>query len=101
MIRPGVRVGVGTRFSYDGEAVEVVEMHSVRGMPQVVTRDVRTETVRRFALDELMFSERARLLGEDLVVQDVDKWGFHRLGDVVCCAGVHGGCGSRARWARA
>ena len=74
MIRAGVRVGVGTRFSYDGEAVEVVEMHSVRGMPQVVTRDVRTETVRRFALDELMFSERARLLGDDLVIE-VDETG--------------------------
>lgn len=69
-MRPaGVRVGVGTRFSYDGEIVEVVEIHPVRGVPEVVTRDVRSETVRRFGLDEVMYSERARLLSEDLVVE--------------------------------
>ena len=68
------------------------------GCQQVVTRDVRTETVRRFALDELMFSERARLLGEDLVVELDEDWGCHRLGDVVCCARVRANSGSRARW---
>ncbi|GAB1815919.1 transposase [Mycobacterium sp. MUNTM1] len=68
-MRPaGVRVGVGTRFSYDGEIVEVVEMHLLGGIPEVVTRDVRSQTVRRFALDEVMYSDRARLLSEDLVV---------------------------------
>lgn len=65
----GVRVGVGTRFSYDGEIVEVVEMHPVGGIPEVVTRDVRSQSVRRFSLDEVMYSERARLLSEDLVVE--------------------------------
>ena len=49
MKRAGVRVGVGTRFTYDGE---IVEMHPVPGVPEVVTRDLRTEAVRRFAVDE-------------------------------------------------
>lgn len=71
MKRAGVRVGTGTRFSYDGEVVEVVEMHPVGGMPEVVTRDLRTLGVRRFALDELIFSGRSRLLSEDLVVEAV------------------------------
>lgn len=69
-MRPaGVRVGVGTRFSYDGEFVEVVEVHPVGGIPEVVARDLRSQAVRRFALDELMYSDRARLLSEDLVVE--------------------------------
>jgi hypothetical protein len=41
-------------------------MHPVRGAPEVVTRDLRTEAVRRFAVDELMFADGARLLSEDL-----------------------------------
>ncbi len=65
----GVRVGVGARFSYDGEILEVVEMHLVGGISEVVARDLRSEAVRRFALDELMFSDRSRLLSEDLVIE--------------------------------
>jgi hypothetical protein len=65
MKRAGVRVGVGTRFSYDGEIVEVVEMHSVGGALEAVARELKTQSVRRFALAELMFSDRARLLSED------------------------------------
>lgn len=61
----GVRVGPGTRFIYDGEVIEVVELHAVQGAPEVLAREVRTEVVRRIALSELMFSERARLLSED------------------------------------
>lgn len=56
----------GTRFTYGGEIVEVIEMHPVRGVPEVVTRDLRTEAVQRFAVDELMFADGARLLSEDL-----------------------------------
>jgi hypothetical protein len=48
MQRAGVRVGTGTRFTYDGEVIEVVEMHPVAGMPEVLTRDLRRDTVRRF-----------------------------------------------------
>jgi transposase InsO family protein len=66
MKRAGVRVGTGTRFAYDGEVVEVVELHPVGGLAEVLARDLRTDTVRRFALRELM-SERSHLLSEDLV----------------------------------
>jgi transposase InsO family protein len=75
MKRAGVRVGVGTRFTYDGEVIEVVEMHPVGGVPEVLVRDLRTQSIRRFALHELMFSDRARLLSEDLVVEVVDGGG--------------------------
>lgn len=68
----GVRVGAGTRFSYDGEVVTVVELHAVDGMPEVLTRELRTDTVRRFALNELMDPGKARLLSEDLVV-DIER----------------------------
>jgi hypothetical protein len=32
----GVRVGTGTRFVYDGEVIEVVEIHAVQGLPEVL-----------------------------------------------------------------
>jgi len=60
----GVRIGTGTRFVYDGEIIEVVELHAVQGAVEVLAREVRTEVVRRIALDELMFSQRARLLSD-------------------------------------
>lgn len=69
MRRAGVRIGVGTRFTYDGEIVEVVEIHPVAGVLEVVARDLRSQSVRRFALDELMFSDRSRLVSEDFVVK--------------------------------
>lgn len=75
MRHAGVRVGVGTRFSYDGEVVEVVEIHPVAGVPEVVARDLRSQSVRRFALTELMFSDRSRLLSEDLVVEAPEAGG--------------------------
>jgi hypothetical protein len=34
MKRAGVRVGAGTRFTYDGEIVQVVEIHTVNGAPE-------------------------------------------------------------------
>ncbi|AFS12061.1 DDE-type integrase/transposase/recombinase [Mycobacterium intracellulare] len=75
MKRAGVRIGVGTRFTYEGELVEVVETHLVGGIPEVVTRDLRSQAVRRFALDELMYSDRARLLSEDLVIEVAETGG--------------------------
>jgi hypothetical protein len=56
MKRAGVRVGTGTRFLHDGEVIEIVKIHCVGGAPEVVARHVRTETVCRLALNELMFS---------------------------------------------
>jgi hypothetical protein len=53
------RVGVGTRFVYEGETVEIVEMH---GGTQVTVRGLRTKTVQRFSLRELLDAENSRLL---------------------------------------
>jgi transposase InsO family protein len=75
MKRAGVRVGTGTRFVYDGEVIEIVEIHCVGGAPEVVARHVRTETVCRIALNELMFSPRSRLLSEHLIVESADDSG--------------------------
>jgi hypothetical protein len=61
----GVRVGARTRFLYDGDVMEVVEIHCTTGSSELLAREVRTGTVRRFALDEVMYSRRARLLSED------------------------------------
>lgn len=74
MKRAGVRVGVGTRFAYDGEIVEIVEMNTVESIPEVITKDVHTQTVRRFALAELMYSKRSRLLSDDLSVEAPDPY---------------------------
>jgi hypothetical protein len=66
MKQAGARVGVGTHFSYDGEIIEIVEWHIVDGTVEVLAKDTRSQTIRRFALSELMLSERSRLLSEDL-----------------------------------
>lgn len=83
----GVRVGVGTRFVYDGEMLEVVEMYPVAGMPEVLARELRTDMVRRLALGEVLSPDRSHVLTDDLDV-DVD------FGE---CAGVP----SSVRWAAA
>jgi hypothetical protein len=67
MTRAGVNVGIGTHFSYDGEIIEIVEWHMVNGAVEVLAKDLRAQTVRRFALSELMLSERSRPLTGDLV----------------------------------
>src|SRR5258708_37675482 len=41
-------------------------MHPVAGAPEVLTRDLRTDTVRRLALDEVRVSDRCHLLTEDV-----------------------------------
>ena len=66
MKRAHASVGVGTHFSYDGEIIEIVEWHMVDGTVEVLAKDLRSQTVRRFALSELMLSERSRLLADDL-----------------------------------
>jgi hypothetical protein len=68
----GTKVDVGTKFAYDGEVIVVVEMHTVDGDVEVMAKDLRAETVRRFALSELMFSGRARLLSDDVAEEVVD-----------------------------
>jgi transposase InsO family protein len=50
---------------------EGVELHAAGGKPELLARDLRTSTVRRFSFSEVM-SERSRLLTEDLVVDIAD-----------------------------
>lgn len=71
-----VRVGVGTRFVYDGEVLEVIEMHPVAGTPEVIARDLRTDTVRRLALDEVRISDRCHLLIDDLNSEANEATGY-------------------------
>lgn len=50
----------GTRFSYDGEAVEVVELASTRAGGEMVLKDGRGRLL-RLAIKELLLSNRARV----------------------------------------
>ncbi|SDP04446.1 hypothetical protein SAMN04487981_1166 [Streptomyces sp. cf386] len=54
----GARVGVGTRFRYDGEAVEVVELAATTAGNEVVLKDGRGRLL-RLSLKKLLFSDRA------------------------------------------
>lgn len=60
MNRAGARVGVGTRFCYDGETVEVVEMAATTAGNEVVLKDARGRLL-RLSLKELLFSDRAAI----------------------------------------
>lgn len=63
MCAANVRVGVGTRFVYDGELVEIVEMSSGSGGNDVVLRSAAGKrNVQHVALRELLASERARIV---------------------------------------
>ena len=64
MSRAATRVGVGTRFSYDGETVEVVEMTGTTSGNEVVLKDGRGRLL-RLALKELLFSDRATIIPEE------------------------------------
>jgi hypothetical protein len=57
----GARVGVGTRFRYDGETVEVVEMAATTAGNEVVLKDGRGRML-RLSLKELLFSDRAAVI---------------------------------------
>ncbi|MEU6312261.1 helix-turn-helix domain-containing protein [Streptomyces sp. NPDC047014] len=61
MSRAGARVGVGTRFRYDGETVEVVELAATTAGNEVVLKDGHGR-VRRLSLKELLFSDRAEIV---------------------------------------
>ncbi|WP_405985496.1 helix-turn-helix domain-containing protein [Streptomyces sp. NBC_00872] len=60
MSRAGARVGVGTRFCYDGETVEVVEMAATTAGNEVVLKDAHGRLL-RLSLKELLFSDRAAI----------------------------------------
>jgi transposase InsO family protein len=57
----GVRVGVGTRFRYDGETVEVIEMAITATGNEVVLKDHHGR-VMRLAVKELLLSDRAQVI---------------------------------------
>jgi transposase InsO family protein len=57
----GVRVGVGTRFRYDGETVEVIEMAITATGNEVVLKDHHGKMM-RLAVRELLLSDRAQVI---------------------------------------
>jgi len=61
---PGaVRLGVGARMLYDGEAVEVVETVATMAGNEVVLKD-RLGGLRRVAVRELLFSDRCQIIAD-------------------------------------
>jgi hypothetical protein len=61
MGQAGVRVGVGTRFAYDGEVVTVVEMFASAHGNELLVRDGRDRRF-RLSLREALASGRARVI---------------------------------------
>ncbi|MDQ1046990.1 hypothetical protein [Streptomyces sp. V4I2] len=59
----GARIGAGTRFRYDGETVEVVELAATTSGNEVVLKD-GLGRVRRLTLKELLFTDRAEVIPE-------------------------------------
>ncbi len=57
-----VRVGVGTRFLYDGELAEVVEMLAAPGGAELALKGSRCGQVWRVAVRELLAGGRARVV---------------------------------------
>lgn len=60
----GTRLGVGTRFRYDGETVEVVEMAATSAGNEVVLKDGRG-SILRLSLAQLLFSDRAVIIPDE------------------------------------
>jgi hypothetical protein len=61
-----VRVGIGTRCVYDGELMQVVEMHSAATGTDVVLRHGSGEGgAVRVALREVLAGDRARVVADD------------------------------------
>lgn len=58
----GVRVGVGTRFAYDGEVIEVVEMLATSAGNEVLLKNVTGRRMLRISVKELLASDRARVI---------------------------------------
>lgn len=58
----GVRIGVGTRFSYDGEVVEIFEVLATPAGNEAVLKTLRDQSIRRMALRELLSSSNAQLI---------------------------------------
>ncbi|MGP3964633.1 hypothetical protein ACTWPT_52620 [Nonomuraea sp. 3N208] len=56
-----VRLGIGARLVYDGEAVEVVEFAATGAGNEVVLKDGRGRML-RVSVKELLFSDRATIV---------------------------------------
>jgi hypothetical protein len=56
------RVGVGSRFCYDGEIVEVVELLATTAGTEVVLKNSSGRRMVRVALRELLVTDRARVI---------------------------------------
>ncbi|MEU7148188.1 helix-turn-helix domain-containing protein [Streptomyces sp. NPDC045456] len=57
----GVRVGVGTRFRYDGETVELIELAITANGNEAVLKNGRGKLL-RLAVKELLLSDRVRVI---------------------------------------
>lgn len=66
------RIGVGTRFRWDADYFEIVTTHFDAWVPEVAAKDLRADSLRRFAVAEVLYSSRAHLLGEDLTPLEVE-----------------------------
>lgn len=65
MTGSSVRVGVGTRFLYDGDPFEVVDMQATTAGNELVLRGMKgRRDLLRVSLRELLTSERARVIPE-------------------------------------
>ncbi|MEU7835721.1 MULTISPECIES: hypothetical protein [unclassified Nonomuraea] len=71
MTKGSTRVGVGTRFHYDGEIVEIVQMLPTSAGNEVLLRNGRGQ-VSRVALRELLASPRARVIPNETSSSDRD-----------------------------
>src|SRR5260370_37281367 len=61
-----VRVGVGTRFAYDGETVTVIEMFPAGHGNEVLVEDRGGKRRYWLALRELLASERTSIITDDV-----------------------------------
>ncbi|MGJ6967023.1 helix-turn-helix domain-containing protein [Streptosporangium sp. G11] len=92
---PGrVRLGVGSRFVYDGEAVEVVEFAATGVGNEAVLKDSKGRML-RVAVRELLFFDRAAIIPEEpgacsgdlddvasVVLSRLDRAGQERVADL-------------------
>ncbi|MER6579146.1 hypothetical protein [Nonomuraea sp. NPDC001023] len=71
MTKGSTRIGVGTRFHYDGEIVEIVQMLPTSAGNEVLLKNGRGQ-VSRIALRELLASPRTRMIPDEPGPSDRD-----------------------------
>lgn len=65
MTNAAVPVGVGSHIIYEGEALEIVEMHVTASSLEVLSKTLRGNVLRRLSMSELLMSDRTRVLSPD------------------------------------